>query len=690
MSAYYRANVREFLELEADSIIGILAQRSGQSYSTLLASTLVSWERTIAALRHAIAALAERGRTVHDWGILLEYEVPRRARRIDAALLVGPRVIIIEFKTGEAGGVSAAARQIEHYALDIRDFHRASRDKAVVPIVSVARGPNFVPIHPSSASDFVRPTLVANDATLDLAIEHAIADLPCAAEPADVRSWDQSAYQPVPSIIEAAQMLYAHQSVRELSHAHSEASNLTATAEILVQAVESAQRNGQKVLCFVTGVPGAGKTLAGLNAVHSPDLMRDGRPAGAFLSGNGPLVRIISEALARDRRDRTGESIQHARRKIHTFIQGVHRFLSEYRPAGKLPPEHVIIFDEAQRAWNAAKSKRKAQERATAAERDELTNVPSEPALMLSILDRWADWAVLVALVGGGQEIHDGEAGLAEWGVVQQTQFPHWQVWASPEALHGGPSVAGHCLYARSEIALDRVQVHTELHLAASLRSFRAKAVAEWVNAVIAGNAFEAAQIASRLSEFPIVLTRSLDRARTWLRKSTRGLRRCGLLASSGALRLRADGIEVSSGFRGGVPFEEWFLAQPHDVRASNALEVAATEFECQGLELDWTGVCWGGDFTWSEDGWQCRRFSGASWKKVNKPEMREFIRNKYRVLLTRAREGIVIWVPQGDMHDATRDPAWLDSTANYLHRCGAMSIDESAERTVASIHSRA
>jgi hypothetical protein len=296
---------------------------------------------------------------------------------------------------------------------------------------------------------------------------------------------------------------------------------------------------------------------------------------------------------------------------------------------------------------------------------------------MLAIMDRLPDWAVLTALVGGGQEIHDGEAGLAEWGRALREHFPHWQVWASPEAINGGPSVAGSQLFAGGDRGGNILRINEHLHLPVSVRSFRAEGVAAWVNAVVDGDAVRAMSVANGIPDFPIVLTRSLGRARDWLRRSTRGLRRCGLLASSGALRLRAFGIEVSSGFRGGFSFEDWFLAPPDDIRSSNVLEVALTEFECQGLELDWCGLCWGDDLTWTENGWDFRRLTGSKWQQVLKPVTQEFLRNKYRVLLTRAREGMVIWVPHGDENDVTRDPARLDATAHYLIRCGASSLEQ-------------
>ncbi len=675
MGAFFAATVGEFLKADPNAIQGELDLRS-RSLSTLRASTLVSWERTISVLRKTLKSVVDEVDKASAWGLLLEYEIPRRERRIDCVILVGKLILVVEFKTGESGAFLAAQRQAEHYALDLRDFHKESRDRFIIPIVVDHVG-SFVAGSATGPSDFVRPVMVANDLTLKETILSTIeANLSEASAPQiAVSTWNDSAYAPVPTIVEAAQMLFAHQSVRELSHAHAEVHNLTKTTDTIVAAVAAAQHGGHKVICFVTGVPGAGKTLAGLNAVHSPELMKDGRPAGAFLSGNGPLVRVIREALARDHHRRTGETLAESRRKIRTFIQGVHSFLKEYRANGKVPPERVVVFDEAQRAWDAKKVEKEFLQQAITEEREVRSDFSSEPEMMLEIMSRWPGWGVVVALVGGGQEIYDGEAGLAEWGLAIRKSFPDWHVVASPEAIHGGTSMAGSRLFTEAKPKGVLLETDKHLHLPVAVRPFRAEDVAKWVNAVVRGDAAEAADIVKSVSAFPIKLTRSLDEARKWLQQNTRGLRRSGLLASSGALRLRAHGLEVSSGFRGGFPLEDWFLALPPDVRSSNILEVALTEFESQGLELDWTGLCWGGDFTRNESQWQFRQFKGTAWQQVQKVEVQEFIRNKYRVLLTRAREGMVIWIPEGSDSDKTRPHDWFKTTADYFLSCGAMKI---------------
>src|SRR6185295_7250994 len=223
----------------------------------------------------------------------------------------------------------------------------------------------------------------------------------------------------------------------------------------------------------------------------------------------------------------------------------------------------------------------------------------------------------------------------------------------------------------------------SSLHLRTNLRSLRSQVVSSWVNAVIDGDSKAAPKCVINTAEFPIALTRDLDRARSWLRERCTdrvGSGLYGLVASSGALRLRAHGLEVSAQFRAGITYEDWFLRELPDMRSSQMLEVAATEFECQGLELDWVGVCWGDDVTRGDgaDGWDLRRFISNKWTKVRQPDRRQFILNKYRVLLTRARKGFVVWVPRGADDDETRSPARLDRTAAFLLECGLPSLDDS------------
>ncbi|WP_422931575.1 DUF2075 domain-containing protein [Singulisphaera sp. PoT] len=493
----------------------------------------------------------------------------------------------------------------------------------------------------SNGDDF--PTLLAESLRL-----HRDAGSP----PLDPVRWDESDYAPTPTIIEAAQALYAGQNVNEISRCHSGIENLTRTTEAIISAVDDARRQRRKLICFITGVPGAGKTLAGLNIVHNKKI-HDG-DLGVFLSGNGPLVRVLTEALARDAAVRLGQPLAQSRRKVETFIQNVHRFIDHYfADPGKIPVDKVVVFDEAQRAWDAAQSKRKFK-------RDH-----SEPEILLEIMNRHEDWAVIVALVGGGQEINRGEAGLSEWGRAIASKFPHWDVFVSPE-LKVGTHSTGACLFEELPEGLE-ISEDASLHLSVNLRSYKAEVLSEFVDAILRLDRSRALSLRGRLADFPLVLTRDLDEAKEWLRSRRRGHRRVGLVASSGARRLRAHGLNVTAE----LDAENWFLNGPEDVRSSHYLEVPATEFGIQGLELDWTCLCWGGDLLPEADRWVCRTFRGTQWQLVRDETTRRYVVNKYRVLLTRAREGTVIWVPRGDPRDHTRPPEIYDRIALYLQDCG-------------------
>jgi hypothetical protein len=661
MAAFYRASLADFLSHSRDEILGSLL-RSYQ-HNELQKRQTEAWEMEIEVLKSAFPDLVQHTPNAANWSLLLEYPIPRRPKRLDAVLLADDVILCLEFKTLDKAHSLQANRQVEDYALDLQDFHEASRNRSIVPVVVV---PKAVPTDNSSShdsTDAVRNVIRANTSDVATLLRSAFeAEHHVASESIDPAAWDNSPYRPVPTIIEAAETLFAGHNVLEIAHSHAGATNLTATSNRLVEIIQQAQRSAEKVICFVTGVPGAGKTLAGLNVVHNPALRGEGRPAGVFLSGNGPLVKIVSAAIARDHKRRMRES--GGERTVGTFIQNVHVFVREGREKSDRPPvEKVVVFDEAQRAWNADQNRKKNG-----------LDI-SEPETMLSIMDRHKDWAVLVALVGGGQEIHNGEAGLSEWGRTLREKFPKWKVAVSPKVLEHDASTSGHRLFMDGNPGSLAIQKEPSLHLEVNLRAFRARKFAEWVDAALAGDATKAAAIIPDLRDFPFALTRSLETARAWLREHARGQQRAGLVASSGSLRLRADGIEVSSGFRQGNRdmFVHWFLDLPPDVRSSNQLEIAASEFECQGLELDWIGLCWGGDFAFDAvtGCWSYRYFSGSRWGILKSQIDRQYLLNTYRVLLTRARRGLIIWIPQGDISDETRQPASFDPTADHLIRCG-------------------
>ncbi len=648
MPAFYAARVTEFLSHEEDLIVGRQTGVTRSALSELSSEQLEAWREQLVILRSTLSSEFAR-----DWYLLLEYPIPRRGKRIDAVILAHNIIFVLEFKCGARKYDREARTQVEDYCLDLRDFHAECRRRLLVPVL-VATKAEVVPAAFNRAIDWIAPVWLANSSTLPNLIQAAVAqysDNP--GEPIDAECWDRAEYRPTPTIIEAARVLYEGQNVREISRCHAGAENLTRTSAAVLHAIQSARSSRSKIICFVTGVPGAGKTLAGLNIVHNRELHQGS--LGVFLSGNGPLVRVLSEALARDDSQRTGRTIAESRRRVSTFVQNVHRFIDAHFTESASPPDRVVVFDEAQRAWNAEQSRRKFK-------RD-----VSEPRIMLDVMDRHDGWAVIVALVGSGQEINTGEAGLSEWGRALDDRFRHWKVLISPHLV--GEENSRDYLFRDPPDGIEVVE-HPDLHLDVSLRSYKAEAVSHFVTHLLAMRVAEARAALSSCPEFPLVLTRELGTAREWLRRYQRGSRRIGLTASSGGRRLRAHGLDV----RTELDVENWFLNPASDVRASYYLETPATEFGIQGLELDWTGVCWDIDLVPDGDRWKVQAFKGTKWQNVLDPIRHEYGLNKYRVLLTRAREGMVIWVPRGDPLDWTRPERKYDLIAEYLRACG---VDE-------------
>ncbi len=607
--------------------------------------------------------------TAYGWGVLLEFPIPRRQQRVDAILLASHLIFVLEFKSNHGGEQTASGRQAEDYALDLSYFHAPSHDRVLCPILIA---PGLPTKHLIDFQRQIRPLATVAPEELSSLLK-SIYDLEPAslAKPIDLREWNEGRYHPVPTIIEAATALYSRMSVREITHSHAGAENLTVTTDFVLNAIIQAQKENHKIICFITGVPGAGKTLVGMNLAHNPDIRGDGRPSSVFMSGNGPLVKILREALARDYSSRNGSAVTKARSEVETFVQNIHNFVKDNleRSESQPPHEQAIIFDEAQRAWSAEHNRRKHRSSS------DVWHI-SEPEMVLQIMDRHPGWAAIIALVGGGQEINDGEAGLAEWGKALKLKYSHWRVLISPEAINGGESVAGTSLF-HGETYPNIVLQEEALHLRTSNRSHQSRVFSAWVNRVLIGDCDGASQLSREFGKFPVLLSRTLGQTKEWLTENSRGDRRFGLVASSGAARLRAYGIEMSLGFRAAYPFPRWFLDSRSDVRSSFQMEVAASEFEIQGLELDFVGLCWGGDFVWDvrTKSWRPLQFSGKKWNHVGNESKAIRIRNKYRVLMTRAREGLIIWIPKGAQQDATRSVSTMDDTANNLLQCGVRPI---------------
>jgi hypothetical protein len=597
MAAYFKNSLHEFVRTPAQNIAGALSKAILQRFAGNQQEQLKSWLEQIKLLQSACQNVLDIFPRAGTWGVLLEYPLLRLQRRLDTVALAAQLVAVIEFKVGAKAYHAADARQVEDYALDLRDFHHASHRLTVVPVLCATDAP-AVALPEGGPWGSIWPVTLTNSATLSQYLEK-LASIPevAAGTQLSLEEWDSSPYRPVPTIIQAAELLYAGHEVQEIAAAAADVHNLASTAERLVDIVAKAKARKRRVVCFVTGVPGSGKTLTGLNLVHDKRLKVADAAKTAYLSGNTPLVEVLREALARDRAKRLGEPLRETRRIVRTEIQHLMDYLREYiaeNPTHR-PFENVIVFDEAQRAWDAAYGKQKFDREA------------SEPALFLEIMARQPEWAVIVGLVGGGQEINVGEGGLREWGkaLAEWAGDPAkatWDIIGAPDVVFGGASTVGQSLFDQSYSYPGDLITDERLHLSVSVRSFRCEAVSTWVDHLLAGHIEVARKVASAADDFPVYVTRELAATKGILRAQARGSRRVGLVASSGARRLRADGLGVTLSANERDAYVHWYLEPKGDIRSSNALEVTANEYTCQGLELDYVGLCWGGDMLWN---WQ-------------------------------------------------------------------------------------
>lgn len=604
-----------------------------------------AWEYQIAHLRQLASKLP-------DAHFFMEFLIPRMGRRADLIVVLEGLIFVIEYKVGARAFDRSSVEQVYGYGLDLKHFHETSHDASVVPILVAthAEAPDDNPL--SWEDDGLAKPLKVNADGLAPAINF-VCRVWGGSHIGPVE-WAEGRYRPTPTIVEAAQALYRGHDVEEISRSEAGAENLTHTADYVTSAIEDAKRNRRKIICFITGVPGSGKTLAGLNLATARQRAH-GDEHAVFLSGNGPLVEVLREALANDAVaivKEAGEKTSKVKetRRASAFIQNIHHFRDDALSSDVAPIERVAIFDEAQRAWDVEQTSKFMQQK-----KGRLGFSMSEPEFLLSVMDRHDGWCAIICLVGGGQEINTGEAGIEEWLRALGRSFPHWEAHV-PETL-------------QHTIAVSNVVEAPALHLATSLRSFRAERLSDFVGKIIDGDAEGAKAISTELLNFPLLITRDIDAAREWLRSQMRGNERAGLLASSNAARLKPHGIFMKAN----IEPAKWFLAPAGDVRSSSALEDAASEFEVQGLELDWAGVCWDANFLRKGDAWQMRQFRGTRWQAVNDADRQSFIANSYRVLLTRARQGMVVFVPRGSDSDPTRDGETYDEIFKFLKQSGFM-----------------
>lgn len=631
-----------------------------------------SWDEQIEILQHQLAPW-------RSGDIFFEFTIPRVGKRVDVVVIISGLIFLLEFKVGSSTYDSSSKTQAIDYALNLNDFHAASHGATMIPILVATEGPDYaLPRELSNLRDNISELLLCNKDNIQDAIQLVLNQR--RAKDLDALAWAQAPYQPTPTIIEAAQALYNSHDVEAISRNDAHAKNLNETTQQILEIIQQTKEKNQKAICFITGVPGSGKTLAGLNlATRLHDFEEDLH--AVFLSGNGPLVDVLQEALVQDQvaqhkaaraEDKSIAAINKKdfEREVKSFIQNIYNFRDEALVDITRPPsERIAIFDEAQRAWEAKKLSKFMKNKRS------LPNFyQSEPEFLIGCMDRHGDWAVIICLVGGGQSIHDGEAGILEWFEATRNHFQNWKVYASPnitsEEYTDGTKVKD---------LLDPGQL-TEvplLHLSVSLRSFRAENVSNFVGHVLDGNFQKAKLNFAYLNEpkensyepkYPIVITRDIDQARKWVESKAQGSERYGLVASSTAKRLRPEGVWVGSDFKA----PKWFLDPPQSMLSSNMLEVTGTEFDVQGLELDWAVICIDADIRATIDpetfnaSFEYKDFRGNQWTNENETNQ-QFTKNAYRVLLTRARMGMAIFIPKGDPNDPTRLPEFYDGFYRFL-----------------------
>ncbi len=653
LNYYFKDTIESFLLASTEEIIGSITM-ANKFDSTFNQNR--SWEIQIPILKKALYG--------YSGTIFFEFSIPRMGERVDVLVIIDNIVFVIEFKIGEHKFLNYHIEQVWDYALDLKNFHKPSHDAVLTPILVASEAQqSIIEIATTSHNDNLILPIRTGKADFREAIRNTLLFFQDDNK-IDGNEYSKGSYLPTPTIVEAAVSLYNNHTVDEITRSDADAKNLTNTTSAISEIIEYAKLKRKKIICFVTGVPGAGKTLVGLKVATSY-LDKEKGNTSVYLSGNAPLVAILQEALARDKvknEKERGNKLSKGKAKsgVKAFIQIIHHYRDAYLVDPKPPYDHVAIFDEAQRAWN------KEQTIKFMKQKKNIHNFDfSEPEFLISCLNRHKDWAVIICLVGGGQEINTGEAGISEWLNAVMNRFSDWEVCISPNLTDSEYSAIESIEKLNKKT---NVKFNTDLHLAVSMRSFRAENLSYFIKNILDLNFEEARKTLSNISEnYPIVLTRDLTEAKKWLKEKARGSERYGIIVSSQAQRLKPFAVDVKSPMN---PVN-WFLNGKDDVRSSFYLEDVATEFHVQGLELDWACIIWDGDLRYSENEWKTFSFVGKRWQHIHKEERKQYLINAYRVLLTRARQGMVIVVPEGNIEDHTRKSEYYDTTYQYLKSIG-------------------
>ena len=647
--AYYCNSIPGFIKDNSTSIIGQLIRHSFE----INKAQSDAWENQINELQKRLEACGMEG------DIIFEYDIVHLGKRIDVIMLIRHMVFSLEFKNGKNIFTAQDAQQAEDYAIDIKNFHKESEDLYVCPILVATDAPKYKKAQSLDAYPDKQVHLQRENIETLIPKVIQLTGLYGDNTQIDFEKWFNSPYRPTPTIIAAAVEAYIAHDISEIANSEAGQDDIDVCEGRINEIISYAMSNNKKCVCFVTGVPGAGKTLVGLDTV-AKNLKRGKSSLSVYLSGNGPLVDVLREALKRSEKSKK-QYTRETSAAIDALIQSSYAFKRDNAAHNQPTPENIMIFDEAQRVWDQSKMSSKHKN-------DPLMSV-SEPHLLYSIMDRHQDWAVMICLVGLGQDIYDGEVGINEWFRCGVQDFPQWEMYYSPAIFN---QIEDLNIDKKMIKSCRRCHPINELHLKTSIRSFRADKQCQFVDNLLNNDPESTKKIYSMISsKYPILVTRDYQKAKQWVRSQVRGSQRCGVLACSSAQRLKPEGIYITSD----IDVKNWFLAPSDDLRSSNMLEIVASEFKIQGLEIDWALVCWDADLRRNAkgDGWDHYNFRGSKWNKRHKEEQKRYLVNAYRVLLTRARQGMIIFVPKGvdPEIDPTRDKAYYDGIYNYLLQCG-------------------
>lgn len=658
--SYYSENAQKFFQDDSNSILGKLLQND--PYSTL--------QTQKNAWRVQIEILQKELNNIPIDRILFEYTIPRMGRRVDNVVFYKGVVYLLEFKVGEYNYKNADLKQAEGYALDLKYFQEGSRNCKLVPILICTEAADYQN-RVELEGDVCRP-LRANALNLQHVILQAAKEF---TEPdIDSISWENSLYNPTPTIIEASQALYADHGVDEITRHDSVGKTFTQTSQAIDKIIVESKRDSKKSIIFLTGIPGSGKTLVGLDVASRYQNVED-KEHSVYVCGTSALIHVIQEALVRDRYSSLKgtddeETKENIKKKVEVLFQIILHYRKSIITEDDPPHERIVVFDEAQRMWDQHEADKNIR----------LLGLPprgkSEPDLLIGHMDKLDEWAVILCLLGGGQEINKGEDGLIEWLKSIKTNFPHWNVFVPPEI-----STKEYLGDISADTALDLVNKTfiDELHLKTSTRSFKAGNFSKMINHLLDRETSQVKEIVKEFNEkddkekYHLLITRDIQTAKDWVKKKVRGNERCGIFTTALSHRLWPEGIVK----RGQREFNElgWWLDNEEHIDSSLALEIPCTEFFSQGLELDWSIFAWDACLRPNNSDWDYLRFERSKWKKITNETKRKYLKNAFRVLLTRARQGMIIFVPKGDENDKSRLPEFYDRIYNDLKEIGIREI---------------